>query len=172
MDIKVKADSLSAKMNKLSEKFDLSEELITTGNDVEEYIQEKTCDIELFKEKVPQIEVINLQILVDDFVYIRETLKESTENGRRILNVLTLDLLDENVNNENRASLITSYAEMNTAVDNNMKLYILSYKEISIALLNIDKYKKQNNDDDVTKPNTVNNTFNISTSDLIKSLKG
>ena len=172
MDVKDKADSLSTKMNKLSEKFDLSEELIVTSGEVEEYVKAKTQDIEIFKERVPQVEVINLQIMVDDFSYIRETLKQSTENGRRVLNIVTLDILDTDIDDEKRTDLISSFAEINTAVCNNVKLYMMAYKEISIALLNIDKYKKQNLDEgENTEGKTVNNTIIVNTSDLIKTLK-
>lgn len=171
---KDKANSLSERMENLSKQFDVADELITTGEAAQGIIQSETQEIELFKDKIPPIEVINLQIMVDDFTYIRDTLKESTANGRRVLNILTRDLLDKKINQELRANLITSFAEMNTAVCNNMKLYILSYKEISIALLNIDKYKKENSgnkDNPDGIPKTINNTFNISTTDLIKALK-
>lgn len=162
-----KAQSLSERMDELTEQFDLSDELTTTGEEVQE---EYSTKIELYKENLPGGEVINLQIMVDDFAYIRETLKETTENGRRVLNVITADLLD--ADGDDRAELITAFADLNTAVCNNMKLYILSYKEISITLLNIDKFKQQNSDSpDSQEGKIINNTFNISTTDLIKSLK-
>ncbi len=170
MNIKEKVHSLSEKMNALSKQLDLSDELTETSSDIVSIVEDKTKDIELFKEAIPPVEVINLQILVNDFAYIRDTLKEATENGRRVLNILTIDLI-ESKDIEERAGLVTSFAEMNTTISNSMKIYIISYKEISKALLNIDQYQKQTKSDNANKPN-INNTFNISTADLMKSLKG
>jgi hypothetical protein len=176
MDFKEKSESLADKMNKLTEKFtenlDVAEDLEITGSDIIDFVQEKTQDIQLYEESLPATEIIRLQTLVEDFKYVRETLKENTDNGRRVLNSVTLDLLDSD--DDKRASLIMSFAELNKAVADNMKLYIQSYKEISNVLLNLDKIKKMEN----PTPDTVNNTLNINTTeaintvDLIKKLKG
>ena len=171
MEYKDKAETLAEKMNKLSEQFELAEELTITGDDIVEYVEEQTQDIELYKDNIPATQIVNLQTMVEDFKYIRETLRETTENGRRVLNSVTLDLLDSE--DDKRAALIMSFAELNKAVGDNMKLYMQSYKEISTTLLNIDKIKKSQNEN----PKTVNNTLNvttvdpISTTDLIKKLR-
>lgn len=177
MDFKDKSDSLAAKMNRLTEKFtenlDTAEELTVTGEDVIEYIEEKTQEIDLYSDSLPATEIINLQNLVDDFKYVRETLKENTDNGRRVLNSITLDLLDSD--DDKRASLIMSFAELNKAIADNMKLYVQGYKEISNTLLNMDKIRKAQESEG---PKTVNNNLHlhgteaISTVDLIKKLAG
>jgi hypothetical protein len=176
VDIKDKSESLAAKMNKLTEKFtenlDTAEEMVLTGDDVVDFIEEKTQDIDLYSESLPSAEVINLNNLVEDFKYVRETLKENTDNGRRVLNSVTFDLLDSD--DDKRASLIMSFAELNKAIADNMKLYINGYKEISNVLLNLDKIRKAQQ---AEGPTTVNNTLNISgeavsTVDLIKKLAG
>lgn len=173
MDFKDKAESLADKMNKLSEKFELAEEMTLTGSDIIEFVEEKTESIELFSDDISPTEIINLQNMVDDFKYVRDTLKETTDNGRRVLNSVTLDLLDSE--DDKRATLILSFAELNKAVGDNMKLYMQSYKDISTVLLNIDKIKKSVEKD---SPKTINNTVNvntiepISTVDLIKKLRG
>ena len=173
MDFKDKAESLAEKMNKLSEKFELAEEMTLTGSDIIEFVEEKTESIELFSDDISPTEIINLQNMVDDFKYVRDTLKETTDNGRRVLNSVTLDLLDSE--DDKRATLILSFAELNKAVGDNMKLYMQSYKDISTVLLNIDKIKKSVEKD---SPKTINNTVNvntiepISTVDLIKKLRG
>jgi hypothetical protein len=164
-------------MNRLTEKFtenlDVADEMVVTGDDIVEFIDEKTQDVELYSESVPAAEVINLENMVEDFKYVRETLKENTDNGRRVLNSVTYDLLDSD--DEKRASLIMSFAELNKAIADNMKLYINGYKEISNVLLNIDKIKKAQTE---SGPNTVNNNLHlhgteaISTVDLIKKLSG
>lgn len=176
MDIKDKSESLAARMNRLTEKFtenlDTAEEMVLTGDDIVEYVDEKTQDIQLYEEGgLPAAEVINLNNMVEDFKYVRETLRENTDNGRRVLNSVTFDLLDSD--DDKRASLIMSFAELNKAVADNMKLYINSYKEISNVLLNLDKIKKAQI---AEGPKTINNTLNInssetiSTADLIKKL--
>ena len=171
MDFKDKAESLADKMNKLTAKFDLSEEMSLTGSDIVDYVEEKTQDIQLFSEDISATEIINIQNMIDDFKYVRDALKETTDNGRRVLTSVTLDLLESD--GDKRAALIISFAELNKAVTDNMKLYIQSYKEISNTLLNLDKIKKNESAD----PKTVNNTINvvtsepISTADLIKKLR-
>ena len=89
---KIKAESLAEKMNKLTEKFNIAEEILIEGDDIIEYVSEHTTNVELFKE---DIETINLQLMVDDFAFVRETLKESIDNGRKVLNVITLNPLIE-----------------------------------------------------------------------------
>mgnify|MGYP000662077324 FL=1 len=176
MDFKDKSKSLAEKMNRLTEKFaenmDTAGEMVLTGDDIIEYVEEKTQDIQLYAgAELMAAEIINLNNMVEDFKYVRETLKENTDNGRRVLNSITLDLLDSD--DEKRASLIMSFAELNTAIANNMKLYMIAYKEISVVLLNLDKIKKA---EEPKSPQTINNTLNInatetiSTVDLIKRL--
>lgn len=176
MDFKDKSQSLADKMNRLTAKFadniGTAEEMVLTGDDIVEYVEEKTQDVQLYEENtLIATEIINLSNMVDDFKYVRETLKENTDNGRRVLNSITLDLLDSD--DDKRAGLVMSFAELNTAIANNMKLYMLAYKEISNVLLNLDKIKKAEKAD---APQTINNTLNInspeviSTVDLIKKL--
>lgn len=176
MDFKDKSQSLADKMNRLTAKFadniGTAEEMVLTGDDIVEYVEEKTQDVQLYEEStLIATEIINLSNMVDDFKYVRETLKENTDNGRRVLNSITLDLLDSD--DDKRAGLVMSFAELNTAIANNMKLYMLAYKEISNVLLNLDKIKKAEKADG---SQTINNTLNInatetiSTVDLIKRL--
>jgi hypothetical protein len=176
MDFKDKSQSLAEKMNRLTAKFaeniDTAEEMVLTGDDVYEMVEAKTQDVQLYEDTgFLAAEIINLTTMVEDFKYVRETLKENTDNGRRVLNSITLDLLDSD--DDKRAGLVMSFAELNTAIANNMKLYMLAYKEISNVLLNLDKIKKAEKADG---PQTINNTLNInstetiSTVDLIKRL--
>ena len=167
--LKDKSESLAEKMNKLTEKLELSEQLEVQGDDIIEFIEEKTQDIDLYKEDISPAEILNLENMVSDFKFVRETLRENTENGRRVLNAVTLDLLDSD--DDKRASLIMSFAELNKAVADNMKLYIGSYKEISTVLLNINKIKQA----EIGGPTSVTNNLNItteaiSTVDLINRL--
>lgn len=173
MDSKSQADSLAARMNKLTKKFEenieTAEEMVVTGNDIIEFVESKTQDIELYTSNEIQTNIINLQNMVEDIKYVRDTLRENTNNGRRVLTSITLDLLE--ADKDKRAGLVMSFAELNKAVADNMKLFILSYREISNTLLNLEKLKSNNK-----TPNTVNNTVVLntepmSTADLIKSLR-
>lgn len=170
MDYKDKSESLAEKMNRLTAKFaeniDTANEMVLTGSDIVDYVEEKTQDIKLYQDAgIPATDIINLVQMIDDFKYVRETLKENTDNGRRVLNSVTLDLLDGD--DDKRASLIMSFAELNRAVADNIKLYIQSYKDISAVLLNLDKIKKAEKAD---TPQTINNTLNISTTETISTV--
>lgn len=190
MDFTDKANSLAAKMNSLTEKFNLSEEMIISGEDIIEDVKKKTDIIDLSSGKVKLIdteiepefntslvlELVNLQAMVEDFQYIRETLKETTDNGRRVLNKVTIDLLDSE--DDQRAPLITSFAELNSAVGKNMSLYMDSYKQISNVLVNLDKIIKNTNSKVPAGASVINNTQvnitsteQISTADLLNKIR-
>lgn len=189
MDFTDKANSLANKMNELTAKFNLSEEMVISGEDIIEDVKKKTDIIDLSSGKAKVIdaeiepefnsalvlELVNLQAMVEDFEYIRETLKETTDNGRRVLNKVTIDLLD--TEEDQRAALITSFAELNSAVGKNMSLYMDSYKQISNVLVNLDKIIKNTNSRTPTN-SVVNNTQvnitsaeQISTADLLNKLR-
>jgi hypothetical protein len=171
MDYTQNAESLAARMNKLTATLDLSDDLLIEGDDIVEYVEENTKKIELFTDS-NYADIMNLEIMTQDFKFVRETLKEVTENARRVQNAVTLDLLSDD-DTDSRASLIISFAELSKAITDAQKLYVLSYKEMSTTLLNLDKIKK--NDKDVN-PSSVTNNLHIydpvTTTDLIKKLKG
>lgn len=172
MDFKAKSESLAKKMNSITEKFtenlDLADDLLVDGDDVVDFVEQKTKDVKLHEE-IPATEIINLENMVADFNFVRSTLKENTENARKVLSHITLDLINED--DDKRASLVMSFAELNKAVADNMKLYITAYKDISSVLTNLDKIQQRQK---AKSPKTVNNNFisgeTISTVDLIKKL--
>lgn len=182
---KDKSDNLAEKMNKLTAKFqenlDNAEELELSGDDVIEYVQEKTS---LYKENgdgknigLIAEQIVNLDIMVADFRYVRETLKENIENGRRVMNSITIDLLD--ADEESRATLVMAFAQLNSAIASNSKIYLASYKQISDIIINLDKVMKKEKDIRTAEnddPNKVENHLHIhgqamSTVELIKQLK-
>lgn len=179
LELSGKAESLAEKMNKLTAKFDLAEELIVESDDIIDFVEEKTHKSELLSSNIDlsvsdlsAANLVNLQLMVENFTYIRDTLKENTENGRRALNLITIELLDED--SEKRAENVLMFTQLNTAICDNMRLYIASYKEISSTLINLDKVKKNENQGKVTVTNNLNvvNNETISTADLIKKLSG
>lgn len=179
MDFTDKANSLAKKMNELTEKFSLSQEMVLSGDDIIEDVKKKTDIIDLKTSEVIQteleqefnstlvLELVNLKAMVEDFEYIRETLKETTDNGRRVLNKVTIDLLDSE--DDQRASLILSFAELNSAVGKNMSLYMDSYKQISNVLVNLDKIIKNTNSKSPAS-SVVNNTqVNITSTESVST---
>lgn len=176
MTIKTKADSLADKMNKLNEKFNLSEEMTIVGEDIEGYVQDKIQDIDLYESiGLGTSMLVNLESMVQDFKYVRDTLKETTDNGRKVLKCISNDLLNEDDEDSDRASLVESFAALNKAVGDNMKLYMQSYKDISTVLINIEKLneiaKKQNPAKTVGSGETFEGEV-VSTSELLKQLSG
>lgn len=167
MDFKDRADSLANKMNKITESLDLSEEMLVEGEELLDYVEAKTQTIKLEKDNNPA-EVMNLQVMTEDFAFVRTTLREVTENARRVQNAITLKLLEED--DDKQASLIMSFSELSKAITDAQKLYVTSYKDMSTTLLNIDKINpgKGHIDGESTehKPST-----STSTADLIKQLQ-
>lgn len=164
--IKPKSKSLSDKIkdiDKFESLLDNSEELLE-NYDLTPVSNNDIKDFNIDMEKVPDI--INLENLVQDFKYVRKTLRETTDNGRRILQNVMMQLLDDKV--KDPSALILSFSELNKAITDNMKLYVQSYKDISTIILNLDKVKKEKPKDD--KKQNVTNNLIISTADLIKTL--
>jgi len=166
-----KSESLAKKMNKITDKLtnnlDLADEMDIQGDDIIEFVEEKTEQIKLVQTStILTAEIINLNTMVEDFKYIRDTLKDNTNNGKRILDSVTLDLLD--VDDEKRIELISSFVELNRAVAENMKLYIQAYREISNVLVNITKINQA--EPNMTSDQTNNTSEPVSTVDLIRKL--
>ena len=164
-----KANSLADRMNRLTEKLNLSEELLVQGSDIVDFVEEKTKTIELYQNP-SYADIMNIQIMTDDFKYVRETLREVTDNARRVQNAITLELID--TDSEKRAALVVSFAELSKAITDAQKLYVDSYRQMSNTLLNLDKIKKAD-----TGPTNVTNNLHIhgaetvSTFDLIAALQ-
>lgn len=112
-----------------------------------------------------QTDVIQLNSQVEDFGFIRETLRENAENGRRVLRTIALDLM--NSEDEMTSSLVLSFAELNKAIAENIKLYMVTYKSISETLKNIQTLESK-----TTKPKeSMSDVKVISTSDVLEELR-
>lgn len=114
-------------------------------------------------------DVIQLYQLVQDFEYIRETLRENAQNGRRVLRSVAQDILD--TEDDKKQSMIMSFQELNKAIQENIKLYISTYKTITETLKNIQHIHKTAGIEDNKKKDDV--TYNtITTSELISRIRG
>jgi len=162
-DVKEKTGLLSDRMNmladKLTQNLDLADELTSEGDGIV-----KMAEINDLVSTLDSSQIINLKNMVHDFQYIRATLKENADNGRRVLNAITLELLEDD--GKTNGNLVTSFAELNRAVADNMKLYITAYKDISNTLLNINKL----NSTKTTEPQqNTKTTSAMSTAELLKT---
>jgi len=138
-EINPRVDSLVNKINSLNAVFNQAENVCS--EEIVEFIDSKTKEVELFSEDITPTEVIKLELMVDDFKFTRETLKETVENGRKILNILTLELLESD-DDSTRSSLILSFAELVSSVNNSVKLLSASYKDIANVLETTEKIRK------------------------------
>ena len=174
-----KTTSITARMNKISESFAQkvrnAEDLIVCGEDLECEAEEVLAEVKSLPTSddkeyhfninlLPQI--LNLENMMCDVKYIRETLKENADIGRRLLKMMAQEL-----EFEPDAELLASYSALSSTITDNMKLFLQCYKDISNILLNISKLTKQD------APNTVINNVTIesekkvqSTAELIKQL--
>lgn len=179
-------ESLSNTINRLNQTFAQAEQVCS--DEVVEFLEEKQGVIRSISESsetkdiiidgevlLSRAQVINLQMMVDDYKEVREVLLETTRNGRKILDNLTLSLMDGD--DESRADDISAYSSLVSTINQSVKILASSYKDISSVLLNLDKLDKPspknltiNGDVNLNTQNTQNNQI-ISTTDLIKKLR-
>lgn len=173
-------DNIRNRVNRISEKFAdkvrNAEELIVCGEDLESTADDVLSDVKKLPVSdnteyhfninlLPQI--LNLENMMSDVRYIRETLKENADLGRRLLKMMAQEL-----EFEPDAELLASYSQLSMTITDNMKLFLQCYKDISNILMNISKLTKQE------APNTVINNVTIendrvkiqNTAELIKQL--
>lgn len=174
-----KAETLSNKLNKISEKFaeklNNAEDLIVVADDLNidtgKVIQEikdlPTNDYQFNLDLLPQI--LNLENMMADVKYIRKTLHENTEIGRKLLNVISAE-----IEFEPDAELLMSYSQLSATLTENMRLFLSCYKDISNILINISKLTQQQAPKNLQVNNIQINsedTYKVqNTAELIKQL--
>lgn len=177
---KSKAEALAEKMNKLTEKFaehvDFSDEMIVEGDELESTVTDllsknyKTDprDSSNFNTKlVSKQDAINLEMLLEDFKYVRNILRSNADDGRKILSSITMDIMAADPDDNNKAILITSFADLNKSIAINMDLYLKTYKEISNILVQLDKITEKTVPHAKKDPKVIGE---IDTTDIIKKL--
>ena len=119
--------------------------------------------------------VMNVDAMVEDFNYMRSMLRETTQNTKKVLESVTDELMDGE--EDSRAGLVMAYGELNKAQLEGIKLFMMSYKEISVILANFAKVQTASRPKD--SPNNVytTNVMNIeasatSSADIINRLRG
>lgn len=174
------ADKLADKLNKISVKFteqlDNAQELIVCGDDLESQATEVIKDVKNLPAQeyhfnldlLPQI--LNLENMMSDVKYIRETLQENSQLGRRLLKVIS-----QEIEFEPNAELLASYSQLSMTITDNMRLFLSCYRDISHILINIAKLTREAQKDINTQNNIQVNIQNptaevLNTADLIKQL--
>ena len=174
------ADKLAEKLNKISVKFteqlDNAQELIVCGDDLESQATEVIKDVKNLPAQeyhfnldlLPQI--LNLENMMSDVKYIRETLQENSQLGRRLLKVIS-----QEIEFEPNAELLASYSQLSMTITDNMRLFLSCYRDISHILINIAKLTREAQRDINTQNNIQVNIQNptaevLNTADLIKQL--
>lgn len=172
------ADKLAEKLNKISLKFteqlENAQELIVCGEELETSATEVITDVKNLPSQeyrfnldlLPQI--LNLENMMSDVKYIRETLQENSQLGRRLLKVISQEL-----EFEPNADLLVSYSQLSMTITENMKLFLACYKDISNILINIAKLTREAQKDinSQIQVNIQNPTSEVlNTADLIKQL--
>ena len=172
-----KADLIANKLNKISEKFaekiSNAQDLIVAGDDLVLDTNSVVNEIESLPayefnlDLLPQI--LNLENMMSDVKYIRESLKENTDLAMKLLKTISGE-----IEFEPNAELLASYSQLSATLTENMKLFLACYKDVSNILINISKLVKNKNDKNDKK--TTNITINTdsteikSTAELIKQL--
>ena len=177
-NIETRAESLARKMNNITNKFKenlyIAEDMDVTGNDIIEFVENKTKELPQSLDDTSYLELINLNTLLQDFDYIRKTLRENAEQGRNIIKSLSIDITASDP--EELAELINSYAELNKSITDTLKLFIQAYKDISTIITNLEKVKsgfnKTTNNLNITNisENPAENLI-ATTADIIKQIK-
>lgn len=177
-NVESRAEALARKMNNITNKFkenlDIAEDMDVTSNDIIEFVENKTGNLPQTLDETSYLELINLNTLLQDFDYIRKTLRENSEQGRNIIKSLGVDITASDP--EELAGLITSYAELNKSITDTLKLFIQAYKDISTIITNLEKVKngfnKTTNNLNITNI-SENPSGNLiaTTADIIKQIK-
>lgn len=187
-----KADVLVEKMNritkKFSEKIEDADDLLVSTSDIE---SEAEAQIEEIKNSYPsefgtvktefennpeesedkltfnlQIipEILNLENMVKDVKYIRETLHDTVETGKAMLKTVAGELSFE-MNPE----ILAAFAQLSGVITENMKLYLQCYKDMSNILININKLVQSQKTAEPEKQ-IAESADIVTTAELIKSL--
>lgn len=163
---KVKADILTKRLNKvttaLAKQCEDADLLEVEAQDVTQYAAAKLPTLPSLPEN------INVQMMLDDFSYVRNVLRENTECARAMLEHVSGNMLDEDDNIT--PGMITAFSELNKSITENMKLYVSSYKDLSAALSNLQP-KLHNNVGTTNNTVIINSSEDITVKDIVERLR-
>lgn len=122
---------------------------------------------------------MNIDSMVEDFEYMRRSLRDTTDTTKRILISITqkLEDLEEDFEADagERTQLVMSFTELNRTQLEGIRLFMQSYKDISSILTNFAKIHASTKVKDGPKNVYTTNVMNIegpqSPADIIKKLR-
>lgn len=174
----------------LTQNTGLSEEMLTTTEDIEQVVQsirglpepeiidglEGEFDIAEVPAGLNASEMAATLVEIDklqaDFNFLRSALRESTENSRQMLKTVSSEIL-ATLEPESLRSLLMVYAEINKAQTENIKLFMTVYKDLSTALVNFSKLQKAESPAKAYTTNVLNiQTESLSVPDVIARIRG
>ena len=169
---KESADKLAQRMNSITEVFRgkvacVDDLLVETEDIIDESSELVTAEIEKPSPNVNLAEVLNLQNMIDDVKYIRETLAECSSTGKKLLKSMA-----QEIEMEPDARLLEGYSALCNVINENMKLYLQCYRDMSSIVLNLSKAQSVNNQGpkEVTNIIVDDGATIKSTAELIKEL--
>ena len=169
---KESADKLAQRMNSITEAFKgkvtcVDDLLVETEDIIDESSELVTAEIEKPSANVNLAEVLNLQNMINDVKYIRETLAECSSTGKKLLKSMA-----QEIEMEPDARLLEGYSSLCNVINENMKLYLQCYKDMSSIVLNLSKAQSVNNQGpkEVTNIIVDDGVTIKSTAELIKEL--
>jgi hypothetical protein len=179
-DINNKNSKLIQELNNISSTFGIAEDI---SGDFTKHIEAKN---EIIKTNLTEIvsndvfdvletdnvtkEIVAMNTLQQDFQLIRETLLETIQNGRQILNALTDGLLmsGEDISPD----MLESYSILISSVNTSTKLLSSSYKDVFDTQIKIMKLVGDTKKEESSSNNTTTNNILITTTgDFIKKFK-
>jgi len=162
--------SASDKIKAISAKFDLVEDVVSS--EIQETLDAEVEVIVTNKQDYHPIDVMSLENMAADFKFSRETLKESIDSARLVMDKVSVGIL-ENEENSVSADDILSFTQLSTAIFNGVKVHSQLYKDFSATLLSIKNINKTDTPTQTshTTNNLTVNTEDISTIDVIARLK-
>jgi methyl-accepting chemotaxis protein len=156
------AELLANKLDKLNEFFDITTSTIDEINKEVQTID--SDDIDVFDESD---DIITIPVLKKDFNFIRETLLQTVEDVKRVINKISLEL---DVGEGSPASIISAYAELVGTVNNSLKLLSSTYKDI--VDINNKLIEKKNKKQEIKGDiNFTNNIISTSVADVLSAMK-
>lgn len=153
-----KFEAINNKMNRITKELmknvDLSEEMLTSTEEMSEILgslgnpkSPAIIDMDDHEDEDRPLtameiasNVIDVDLMREDFGYMRSNLRELTENSKRVLESVTEELIL--AEGDSRAALILAFSELNKAQMEGIKLFMQSYKEVSSILVNFSKVHK------------------------------
>lgn len=167
------AHILANKLDKLNQFFDITQSTV----------DEITKEVETIEEPVIVLDdednsIITLSLLKSDFHFIRQTLINNIENGKRVIDKISLEI---EVEEQSAGSVISAYAELVGIINSSLKLLSSSYKDIIDMNIKLNKMQKEEDSQGDKKGgdktnieggvSITNNTIQASIKDIVNALQ-